>query len=81
MRSLKLSFGILCLFPILSCSQVDFNKIGKDIDKSINSGKPLSNQEIIDGLKKLNFGSKNASTSASKVDGYFSILLFGSLSS
>ena len=72
MRSLKLSFGILFLFPILSCSQVDFNKIGKDIDKSINSGKPLSNQEIIDGLKEaLNFGSKNASTSAAKVDDYF----------
>ena len=40
------------LFPILSCSQVDFNKIGKEINNTVNSGTPLSNQEIIDGLKK-----------------------------
>ena len=72
MRTVKFVFSTLLLIPLLSCSQVDFNKIGKDIDKSINSGKPLTNQEIIDGLKEaLQYGSKNASGSASKVDGFF----------
>lgn len=72
MRILKVILGVLFFLPILSCSQVDFNKIGKDINTGINSGKPLTNQEIIDGLKEaLNYGSKNAAGGASKTDGYF----------
>ncbi|MFN8143160.1 MAG: DUF4197 domain-containing protein [Bacteroidia bacterium] len=72
MRTIKSVIGLLFLFPILSCSQVDFNKIGKEINNTVNSGTPLSNQEIIDGLKEaLSYGSKNASGSASKVDGFF----------
>ena len=72
---MKLLAYILVLTSILpSCSsgQFDLGKISKDINKTINSSKPLSNQEIIDGLKQaLTFGSQNASTSASKADGFF----------
>ena len=54
-----------------SCGQLDLGKLGKEIDKTVNS-KSLSNQEIIDGLKQaLTIGSKNASSGASKTDGYF----------
>lgn len=63
------------LIPMTSCSQIDFNKIGKTINKdlnNINGKKPLSNDEIIAGLKEaLNVGSNNAAASASKTDGYF----------
>jgi len=63
------------LIPLSSCAQVDFNKIGKAIDKdlnNVNGKKPLSNDEIISGLKEaLNVGSNNAASSASKTDGYF----------
>jgi hypothetical protein len=72
---LRLS-AIALFIPLISCSQVDFNKIGKDINKEINNTttgkKPLSNEEIISGLKEaLSVGSKNASAAASKLDGYY----------
>src|SRR5829696_4709138 len=64
--------SVALFIPMVSCSQIDFNKIGKDINKTINTKKPLTNDEIIAGLKEaLNVGSNNASSSASKVDGYF----------
>ena len=67
----KLSLLIFIL-PLTCCSQVDFNKISKEVDKTINGDKPLTNDEIIRGLKEaLNVGSKNASSTASKVDGFF----------
>jgi hypothetical protein len=63
------------LIPFTSCSQIDFNKIGSSVNKEINSingKKPLTNTEIIAGLKEaLNVGSNNASAAASKTDGYF----------
>ena len=63
--------AIAIVFPTCSSGQFDLGKIGKDINNSINK-KPLSNQEIIDGLKQaLSIGSQNASGSASKTDGYF----------
>ncbi len=65
-----ISFALL--IPLVSCSQIDFNKISKNIDKTINAKKPLSNDEIIAGLKEaLNVGSNKAAASASKSDGYF----------
>lgn len=65
-----LAFALL--IPLVSCSQIDFNKIGKTIDKNINTKKPLSNDDIIAGLKEaLSVGSNNAASSASKADGYF----------
>lgn len=60
------------LLPLFSCSQIDFKKIEKDLNTTVNNGKPLSNQDIINGLKEaLNVGSKNAAGTASKTDGYF----------
>lgn len=59
------------ILPSCSSGQFDIGKIGKDIDNVVN-GNGLSNQEIINGLKEaLNIGSKNASSFASKVDGYY----------
>ena len=59
-------------FPGCSSGQFDLGKIGKDIDKTINSNKPLTNKEITDGLKQaLTIGSQNASGFASKTDGYY----------
>lgn len=56
--------------PSCSHGQIDLGKIGNDINNTIK-GKPLSNQEITDGLKQaLSIGSQNASSSAAKTDGY-----------
>ncbi|MCX6291713.1 MAG: DUF4197 domain-containing protein [Bacteroidetes bacterium] len=72
MKTIIKIFSFALLLPLTSCSQIDFNKIGKEIDKNINGKKPLTNTEIISGLKEaLNVGSNNASSSASKIDGYF----------
>jgi hypothetical protein len=72
---MKNLFRIACfslLIPLSACSQIDYKKIGKQIDKTVNQQKPLTNDEIIRGLKEaLNVGSNNASSTASKVDGYF----------
>jgi hypothetical protein len=74
-KSMKPLIHILCfalLIPFCACSQIDFKKISKQVDKTINQKKPLTNDEVIRGLKEaLNVGSKNAASSASKVDGYF----------
>jgi hypothetical protein len=72
MKSISRIFCFALLVPFCACSQIDFKKIGKQVDKTINQNKPLTNDEIIRGLKEaLNVGSKNASSSASKADGYF----------
>src|SRR3954468_23412346 len=72
---MKASFSFVSLVGILflsSCSEIDLNKIGKEVDNTINSGKPLTNDEVIRGLKEaLNVGSNNASAAASAVNGYF----------
>lgn len=57
---------------VLSCSQADYQKIGKEINKTMGGTSPLSNEEIIAGLKQaLEIGSTNAGSSTSKVDGFF----------
>lgn len=75
MKTIIQVISFTLLLPLVSCSQIDFNKIGTDINKEIknvNGKKPLSNDEIIRGLKEaLNVGSNNASSTASKTDGYF----------
>ncbi len=64
--------SVALFLPLVSCSQIDFKKIGKDINQQVNGKKPLTNDEIISGLKEaLNVGSNNASAAASKTDGYF----------
>ena len=60
------------LLPFTSCAQWDLNKINKTIKDNTGFSKPLSNSEIIDGLKEaLTIGSQNSAASASKADGYF----------
>jgi hypothetical protein len=62
----------ISVLPACSNGQLNLGKLGKDIDKTINNGKPLTTQEITDGLKQaLTIGSQNASGGASKIDGYF----------
>lgn len=64
----------------LSCSvgvsaQFNLQNVEKDASKKLGLGDknaPLSNDEVIKGLKDaLNVGSKNAGSSASKVDGFY----------
>lgn len=72
MRTIQKLALLVLIFPLTCCSQIDFNKIGKEVDKTLNGNKGLTNDEIIRGLKEaLNVGSNNASASASKVDGFF----------
>jgi hypothetical protein len=72
---MKILARIICfslLIPISACSQIDFKKLSKKVDETVNQKKPLTNDEIIRGLKEaLNVGSKNATSSASKTDGFF----------
>jgi hypothetical protein len=73
MRTFKKLSLLVFILPLTCCSQIDFNKISKEVDKTINGDKGgLTNDEIIRGLKEaLNVGSNNAAGSASKVDGFF----------
>ncbi len=72
MGNLKWIILLGVLLPLLSCSQADYRKITKEIDKNINGGKTLSNSDIIAGLKEaLEIGSKNAGASTSRLDGFF----------
>ena len=65
-------FLAMIFFPLASCAQWDLNKINKTIKDNTGFTKPLSNGEIVDGLKEaLTIGSRNSSASASKTDGYF----------
>ena len=57
-----------------SHAQINLDDLTKGINKARNggSGKGLSNDEVIRGLKEaLNVGSNNASGTASKLDGYY----------
>jgi hypothetical protein len=72
MKNLILVIAIAIALPSCSNGQFDIGKIGNEINKGVNSKKPLTNQEIISGLKEaLNVGSNNAASSASKLDGFF----------
>ena len=72
MKKFKWMFVAIIVLPQLSCSQADYQKIGKEINKTIKAGTPLSNSEIIAGLKEaLEIGSKNAGNSTSKLDGFY----------
>lgn len=72
-RPTLLSLFILSmLLPSCSSGQFDIRKLEKKVDQKINTKKPLTNQEVIDGLKQaLTVGSQNAAGSASKLDGFF----------
>ena len=80
MKTLKSKISQLTLVACIliaqsACSQFNWNNVDKTIKKTIADNtqkKPLSNDEVIKGLKEaLTVGSNNSSTNASKVDGYF----------
>ncbi|CAN5488786.1 hypothetical protein BH11BAC1_BH11BAC1_24580 [soil metagenome] len=72
MRNIKQIALLILILPLTCCSQIDFKKISKEVDKTINGDTKLTNDEIIRGLKEaLKIGSNNASGSASKIDGFF----------
>ena len=66
-------------FFFFSCSstgQINFNKALDDVNKELNNAtggnKPLTNDEVIRGLKEaLNVGTNNSTSSASKADGFY----------
>lgn len=58
------------VLSLTSCAQWDIFK--KEADKVLNQTKPLTNDEIIQGLKEaLVIGSQNSSIRASKLDAYY----------
>lgn len=73
----KYYFLAIILFAAqFSVAQIDYNKLkkqGQSIVKQVNTGNnPLSNDEIIEGLREaLTVGSNNASKAAAAVDGYY----------
>jgi len=72
MRITKLIIVLVLILPLVSCSQSDYKKIGKEINKTLSGGTTLSNGEIISGLKQaLEIGSQNAGKSTSKLDGFY----------
>ncbi len=72
MITIKKILLLVFILPLTCCSQIDFKKISREVDKTINGDQPLSNDEIIRGLKEaLSVGSNNAAGGASKIDGFF----------
>jgi hypothetical protein len=73
--------SLLALVSVLSFSysasgQINFNKALNDANKDLNQlekgNKPLTNDEVVQGLKEaLNVGTNNSTASASKVDGFY----------
>ena len=68
--------AIILFAAQFSVAQIDYNKLkkqGQSIVKQVNAGNnPLSNDEIIEGLREaLTVGSNNASKAAAAVDGYY----------
>jgi hypothetical protein len=64
--------SLVLLLPMGAWSQIDFNKIKNEVNSAVAGKKPLTNDDAIKGLKEaLTVGSNNASSSASKADGYF----------
>jgi hypothetical protein len=72
MNFIKKILPLIIILPVSGCSQIDFNKITKEVEKTINGDTPLTSDEIVRGLKEaLSVGSNNASGSASRLDGFF----------
>lgn len=76
MKKILFSVAVICTFLVLPASAQDINKsIQTEIDKYTQKKKkvkPLTNDEVIRGLKEaLNVGTNNSTASASKVDGFY----------
>lgn len=77
----KLLFSaIIGIASLTACNSQDLKKIGKTATDAANevlntnktSGTPLSNEEVINGLKEaLTVGTNNSTAFASKLDGYY----------
>jgi hypothetical protein len=77
----KLLFSaIIGIASLTACNSQDLKKIGKTATDAANevlstnktSGNPLSNEEVINGLKEaLTVGTNNSTAFASKLDGYY----------
>jgi hypothetical protein len=73
--------ALVALTTLNSCQSQDWKKLGKQatdaateiINQNTGAGStPLSNQEVINGLKEaLTVGTKNSTALASKLDGYY----------
>lgn len=66
----------LCLFSLQACAQFNWSTVKKnakkEADKILQQNVPLTNDEIIKGLKEaLTIGSQNSSKLASKTDAYY----------
>ena len=71
-----LALGMLAVALFNACTTTDLNKALSDAQKTLNQGtngsKPLTNDEVIRGLKEaLNVGTDNATASTSKMDGFY----------
>jgi hypothetical protein len=77
----KLFFSaIIGIASLSACNSQDLKKLGKTATDAANevlntnktSGNPLSNEEVINGLKEaLTVGTNNSTAFASKLDGYY----------
>ena len=75
-RNIFLIFISVLYFSCASTGQIDWNKTldntQKEIERYSKNPKPLTNDEVISGLREaLNVGTNNATTSASKTDGFY----------
>jgi len=75
-NNILLAFASLFFFSCSSSGQINFNKALQDVNTNVNQlgkgNKPLTNDEVVRGLKEaLNVGTNNSTASASKVDGFY----------
>ena len=81
MRKIIITCFITALVGLQACAQFNFKKLEKDgkdaLDKaegkkSDSTAAPLSNEDVVKGLKEaLRVGTNNSSASASKTDGFY----------
>src|SRR5688572_21711155 len=72
LHPMRKKIWIMAIAILPACSSGQWKQLGKEVNKAVKSGGPLTTQEVTDGLKQaLSIGSQNAGTTASKVDGYF----------
>lgn len=75
MKKYILVLGTGLFLSFTSSAQININKTvnkaKKEANKVLNPTKPLSNQEVVSGLKEaLTIGTNNSSASAAKLDGF-----------
>lgn len=82
MKTIFLSIATILLFTFSASAQVDLNKAVNDAQKNAQKEidkytkkkkkKPLTNDEVIRGLKEaLNVGTNNSTASTSRMDGFY----------